>query len=129
MYEDYLRKFREGPTARIAEFPGASPEDCLKAVRRMNGADRSLVSVKENDLMIIIGGGDEAFVVTVETSRSIRNLLGSHPDEDDFVDITVGGQACEYPRCYAVVLETVESALSQLLVNASVDLHWEIIEK
>lgn len=49
--------------------------------------------------MIIIGGGDGVFVVTIETSHSIRNLLGSQPDPDKdvFVDITVGGQADEYP--------------------------------
>lgn len=124
-------EFRGGLIAHIAEFPDASPEECPKAVRRMNGADRSLVSIKENDLMISIGGGDGAFVVTVETSRSIRNLLGSHPDpdEDDFIDITVGSQACEYPRCYAVGSESVESALPQLLEKADVDLHWEIVGK
>ncbi|GIP00767.1 hypothetical protein J14TS5_58520 [Paenibacillus lautus] len=77
----------------------------------------------------MIGGGRHEFIVTVETSTAIHNLLGSQEEEDEFVEITVGGQACEFPQQYIVSLELVESALRQLVTDTSAELHWEIIGK
>ncbi|WP_213647545.1 hypothetical protein [Paenibacillus lautus] len=79
--------------------------------------------------LIMIGGGRHEFIVTVETSTAIHNLLGSQEEEDEFVEITVGGQACEFPQQYIVSLELVESALRQLVTDTSAELHWEIIGK
>ncbi|WP_147384501.1 hypothetical protein [Paenibacillus sp. 1011MAR3C5] len=62
----------------------------------MDGFTRSQVSIKYLDNMIMVGGGSAEFIVTVETSTAIRNLLSSE-EEDEFVEFTVGGQACEFP--------------------------------
>jgi len=45
------------------------------------------------------------------------------------VEITVGGQACEFPQKYIVSFKLVESALLHFLVDASVELDWEVVEK
>ncbi|MGE7825563.1 hypothetical protein [Paenibacillus sp. NPDC093718] len=120
---------RQGAVAHTVEHAQASLKKCLDVIRQMDGFTRSQVSIQHMDTMIMIGGGSHEFIVTVETSTAIHNLLGSQEEEDEFVDITVGGQACEFPRQYIVSLELVESALQQLLTDTSAELHWEIIEK
>ncbi len=120
---------RQGAIAKTIEHSHASLEKCLEAIRRMDGFTCSLVTIQYKDNAIMVGGGSSEFIVTVETNTTIRNLLGISEEDDDFVEITVGGQACEYPQMYIVNLELVESALLQLLTNASVELEWETIEK
>lgn len=74
--------------------------------------------------------GSHEFIVTVETNTAIHNLLNStEKEEEEMVELTVGGQACEFPQQYIVSMELVESALLQLLTNTSTELDWEIIEK
>ena len=120
---------REGAIADTIEHSHATLEMCLEAIRRMDGFTRSLVTIQYREHTIMIGGGSHEFIVTVETNAAIRNLLGTREEEDDFVEITVGGQACEYPQMYIVDLGLVESAVLQLLADASAELEWEIIEK
>ncbi len=120
---------RQGAIAKTIEHSHASLEKCLEAIRRMDGLTCSLVTIQYEDNTIMVGGGSSEFIVTVETRAAIRNLIGTLGEDDDFVEITVGGQACEYPRMYIVSLKLVESALLQLLTNASVELEWETIEK
>ncbi|GIP00776.1 hypothetical protein J14TS5_58610 [Paenibacillus lautus] len=120
---------RKGAVADTFEHSHASLEKCLEVIRQMDGFTRSQVNIQHMGNMIMIGGGSHEFIVTVETSTAIHNLLSSPEEEDEFVEITVGGQACEFPQKYIVSLELVESALLQLLANTSAELHWEIIEK
>lgn len=120
---------REGAVADTIEHSHASFEKCLEVIRRMDGFTRSQVTIQYMENTIMIGGGSPEFIVTVETSTAIHNLFSSPEDEDEFVEITVGGQACEFPQKYIVSLELVESALFQLLADRSAELHWEIIEK
>ena len=77
----------------------------------------------------MVGGGSHEFIVTVETSTAIHNLLSSLKEEDEFVEITVGGQACELPQNYIVSFEHVESALHQFLADTPAKLLWEFIDK
>lgn len=119
---------RKGAKANTIEHPHASMEKCLEVIGRMDGFTRSLVTVQYKDHMIMIGGGIDEFIVTVETGTAIHNLLGSE-EEDEFVEITVGGQACEFPQKYIVSFKLVESALLHFLEDASVELDWEVVEK
>ncbi|MFC9774276.1 hypothetical protein [Paenibacillus chitinolyticus] len=77
----------------------------------------------------MIGGGRHEFIVTGETNTAIHNLRGSTEEEDEFVEITVGGQACEIPQKYIVNLELIEAELLQLVAHTSAELHWEITGK
>lgn len=120
---------RKGAVADTIEHSHASLEKCLEVIRRMDGFTRSQVTIQYRESMIMIGGGSHEFIVTVETSTAIRNLLSTPEEEEEFVEMTVGGQACEFPQKYIVSLELIESALLQLLADISVELDWEIIEK
>ncbi|MFF2886001.1 hypothetical protein [Paenibacillus sp. NPDC057967] len=119
---------REGALANTIEHSHASMEQCLEAIRRMNGFTHSHVTIQHRDNMIMVGGGSDEFIVTVESSIAIHNLLSSE-EENEFVEITVGGQACEFPQKYIVRFELVESALRYFLEDASIDLEWEVIDK
>lgn len=120
---------RNGAVADTVEHSHASLEKCLEVIRRMDGFTRSQVTIQYMENMIMIGGGSHEFIVTVETSTAIHNLLGTLEEEDEFVEITVGGQACEFPQKYIVSLELIEFALLQFLADTSAELDWEIIDK
>ncbi len=120
---------RKGAVADTIEHFHASLEKCLEVIRRMDGFTRSQVTIQYRENKIMIGGGSHEFIVTVESSTAIHNLLGTLEEEDEFVDITVGGQSCEYPQKYIVSLELIESTLLQLLTDTSAELNWETIEK
>ncbi|RJX39950.1 hypothetical protein D3P09_11235 [Paenibacillus pinisoli] len=119
---------RKGAIASTIEHPDATIDKCLEIIGRMDGFTRSQVTVQHQGHMIMIGGGSGEFIVSVETGTAIHNLLGSE-EEDDFVEITVGGQACEFPQKYIVGFELVESALLHFIEDASVELEWEVVEK
>ncbi|GGD96456.1 hypothetical protein [Paenibacillus nasutitermitis] len=120
---------RKGAVADTIEHSHASFEECLEVIQRMDGFTRSQVTIQYRENMIMIGGGGHEFIVTVETRTAIHNLLGSLEEEEEFAELTVGGQACEFPQKYIVRLELVESALLQLLADTSAELNWEVIEK
>ncbi|UNK21100.1 Imm1 family immunity protein [Paenibacillus sp. N3/727] len=120
---------RNGAVADTIEHSHASLETCLEVIRRMDGFTRSQVTIRYMENMIMIGGGSHEFIVTVETDTTIHNLLGPLEEEDEFVEITVGGQACEFPQKYIVSLELIESALLQFLEGTTAELNWEIIDK
>lgn len=119
---------RTGAVADTVEHSHASIEKCLEVIRKMDGFTCSQISIQHRDHMIMIGGGSQEFLVTVETNTAIHNLLSSL-EEEDMAELTVGGQACEIPKHYIVSMKLVEAALQQLLTGASAELHWEIIEK
>ena len=120
---------RTGAKAETVEHSHASIEKCLEVIRKMNGFTCSQISIQHRDHMIMIGGGSQEFLVTVETNTAIHNLLSSPEEGEELAELTVGGQACEIPQNYIVSMELVESALQQLLTGTSAELHWEIIEK
>ncbi|WP_413372200.1 hypothetical protein [Paenibacillus taichungensis] len=78
---------------------------------------------------MMIGGGAGEYVVTVESDVEIRNLIDSGQDEEDFTELTVGGQACEYPTTYLVNLEMVKMAIMEIFFETSAQLNWGIIVK
>ncbi|GBG07032.1 hypothetical protein PAT3040_01580 [Paenibacillus agaridevorans] len=120
---------RNGAVADTIEHSHASLETCLEIIRRMDGFTRSLVTIRYEENMIMIGGGSDEFIVTVETESAIHNLLGPLEDEDEFVEITVGGQACEFPQKYMVSFAFIESALLHLFGEKTAEQNWEIINK
>ena len=120
---------RKGAIADTVEHSQASLETCLEAIRRMDGFTRSQVTIRYMDNMILIGGGSHEYIASVETSTAIHNLLGPLEEEDEFVEITVGGQACEFPLQYIVSFELIDSALRQLLEGTTAELNWEVIVK
>ncbi|AJQ86591.1 hypothetical protein ADT26_14385 [Xanthomonas oryzae] len=125
-----IEEVRQGAFAKSFDFDVESLDQCLDAVRRMNGGDRTLISFSVDGLSIMVGGGDGQYVVTMESDESIVNVVNSSASGDEFVEITVGGQACEYPDIYVVGLDQVEAALRHRIFNGEgQDVEYEVIPK
>ncbi len=126
---------RMGAIAETVEHSNASLGKCLEIIERMDGFNCNQVTVECADNIIMIGGGDDDYIVTVETNTAIHNLLNPLTDEQDealeadSIELTVGGQVCEFPQQYIVDIELVKSALLQYLVGEPSNIRWETIEK
>ncbi|QSQ51520.1 hypothetical protein ISN36_12070 [Xanthomonas translucens pv. undulosa] len=125
-----VEEVRRGPLAESLEFIAESIEQCMGAVKRLNGLDRTVVSFSSGNIMVMVGGGDGIYVVSIETPKNLINVVNLDAEEDEVVDVTVGGQACEYPRYYVVKLSQVGAALQDHLFGIkNEEVEYEIIPK
>ncbi len=137
---ELIEEIRHGAMAETLSKTDATLADCRAAILRMNGTDRSLVSMRQGELTVLVGGGAGQYIVTAEDHVSIRNLLQQRPEQDeaDTIDVTVGGQAVggqavDYPAYYVVNVEMVWAAILECLaVNEASErkeLEWEQMRK
>ncbi len=135
MMIELIEEIRHGAMAETLSKTDATLADCKAAILRMNGTDRSLVSMRQGELTVLVGGGVGQYIVTAEDHISIRNLLQQRPEQDeaDTIDVTVGGQAVDYPAYYVVNVEMVWAAILECLaVNEASErkeLEWEQMRK
>ncbi|ASA22531.1 hypothetical protein [Paenibacillus donghaensis] len=92
-----IEEIRAGAVVEAEEQEVSTLDACLEAVGSLDGSARSLISFSRDGLTLLVGGGGGGYVITVETSREIRNLLNGGESGQDESELTVGGQACEYP--------------------------------
>lgn len=99
----------------------------------LDGSATTLVSHRIGDWDVMVGGGPDVFIVTAQTSDLARvaNALseGAHvdPDDDDAIELTVGGQAVDYPRPYVLDRPETLRALDDLSDGAFPVERWEIL--
>ncbi|WP_414172554.1 hypothetical protein [Clavibacter tessellarius] len=81
---------------------------------------------------VLIGGGPDRFMVTASAENGLRiaNALSvaedDDHDEDDTIDLTVGGQDIDCPRRYALTRDEALAALGDLQ-SGSLDVsRWEL---
>lgn len=135
MMIELIEEIRHGAMAETLSKTDATLADCKAAILRMNGTDRSLVSMRQGELTVLVGGGAGQYIVTAEDHVSIRNLLQQRPEQDeaDTIDVTVGGQSVDYPAYYVVNVEMVWAAILECLaVNEASErkeLEWEQMRK
>lgn len=110
-------EIRRGPIAESHQMPGCGLDGCIEAVKRLNGLDRTLVCVTLTDGAIMIGGGGDGYVVTMDLDDRIINVVDRSADEGELVEIAVGGQSIDYPAMYVVAFDMVASVLVDQLTG------------
>ncbi|GAA1633147.1 Imm1 family immunity protein [Leucobacter chromiireducens] len=64
---------------------------------------------------VMIGGGPEWFVLTATAgTHSVNALAFSDGRDEGTVDLTVGGQAVDYPARYVLGRDAVDAAIREL---------------
>lgn len=126
---EVTEEIRRGPMADARVVEGTDFSSCMNAINRLNGLDRTLVSIAVSDGLILVGGGDGAYVVTMDLSDRIVNVVNDELDQDDFVTVTVGGQSVDYPAIYVVSIQMVELALREYLLGDVQVVGCEVQEK
>lgn len=66
---------RKGAVADTIEYSHATLETCLEVIRRMDGFMRSQVTVRYMENMMMIGSGNDEFIVTMETDTGEGDYL------------------------------------------------------
>lgn len=101
-------------------------------IDELDGQTHTLVSHEISGWEVMIGGGPEQFILTAtrDSGQRIANALTStalDDEDDDTVELTVGGQAVDYPREYVLTRPEVLSAIAELASDAFAEDRWEHI--
>ncbi|UOR02480.1 hypothetical protein MUN77_04010 [Leucobacter allii] len=98
----------------------------------LDGNASSLVSHRLGAWDLMIGGGPDAYIVTAtgEAGARVANALSSVALDDDAttVDLTVGGQAVDYPRKCVLTRDEALAAIADLEADRLDGDRWEILE-
>jgi hypothetical protein len=120
---------RDGARAETNYGDDLSLDGVMNAVGRLNGIDRTLVSIRTSDGDILVGGGCGEYVVTMDFLDKVVNIVDPARDVDDFTEVTVGGQVVDYPSIYVVPLRSVELALREFLLGDGSKVPREVVQK
>ncbi|MDA3804458.1 hypothetical protein [Clavibacter sp. CT19] len=127
---EVMEEVRRGARAETRESRAEDVQQCTVALEKLNGRDRTMTSFHSGDIVIVIGGGDGDYIAYVETPRTILNVVNGAADEDDTIDVTVGGQACEFPASYVTEFAQVVAVLQeQLFGMEDEDVEYEVVVK
>ncbi|WP_157381221.1 hypothetical protein [Burkholderia ubonensis] len=118
----------DGAKSSIFEKENPSLEECLDAIKKMDGITRTLTAVNREGFSLMVGGGGGMYIITCETGNLIKNLV-DYSGAGDLVDLTVGGQACTYPGNYVVNFDLARKAISNEFFDGNDQLTWEVLDK
>ncbi|MFD0559040.1 hypothetical protein FB566_4998 [Stackebrandtia endophytica] len=102
--------------------------DFAADVTRLDGSTHTLAATRVASWEVMVGGGPERFIVTATGPRRVVNAITTDADRLDdgaTVDLTVGGQAVDYPARYALTRSEVDVALADLAGATLPDSRWE----
>jgi hypothetical protein len=100
----------------------------------LDGLKNTLISHRIDDLDVMIGGGPDGFILTAQTTdltRIVTALSGTaegDADDEETVDMTVGGQSVDYPSYYVLDKSEVLRALDDIIGGNLPTERWEIVE-
>lgn len=103
-------------------------DDFARNIDRLDGVFHTLVATRTASWEIMVGGGPEWFIVTATGSDRVANALTTAVDllaDEDTVDLTVGGQAVDYPVRYALTRSEVDVALADVAAGSFPRSRWE----
>ncbi|MBM4607243.1 hypothetical protein A5N72_11665 [Prescottella equi] len=85
-------------------------------MRRLDGLHDTIASAYVGAWEVMVGGGPDRYVLTATGGAGVANALscGRTGAEDDTVDLTVGGQAVDYPTRYVLSRAEAEEAVRDL---------------
>ncbi|MEA5666733.1 hypothetical protein VA603_04185 [Stenotrophomonas sp. MH1] len=126
---ELTEEVRRGAYAESVRIDDLSFDGAMNAIGRLNGLDRTLVCIVVSDGNILVGGGCDGYVVTMDFLDKVVNIVDPGRDVDDFTEVTVGGQAVDYPSTYVVPLQAVDLALREFLLGDESNVPCEVIKK
>lgn len=93
----------------------------------LDGVQHTLFSAQCNDKTLMIGGGDKAFVVTLDDDNVSKTLLNPIHDRYKMIELCAGGQYAEYPVSLVVEKPDAANALKCFYTNSQESLDWLIV--
>ncbi|MFS3128969.1 hypothetical protein ACLM5J_11255 [Nocardioides sp. Bht2] len=96
------------------------------AVDALDGLERTLAADDVDGWETMVGGGPDCYVVTATRGGQVANATVV-ADPDEFVEMTVGEQAIDYPASYVLDRSQVKVALADLASGVLPPSRWEIL--
>ncbi|MCM3657607.1 hypothetical protein M3147_10130 [Agromyces mediolanus] len=97
-------------------------------IDELDGLTHTLIAHRIQGWEVMVGGGPDRFIVTATTddgNRVANAINGAPADDDETVELTVGGQAVDYPATYALARNETRRALLDLESGVLPDDRWE----
>lgn len=96
------------------------------AIDALDGLQETLAAGDVAGWETMVGGGPDGFVVTATRGGQVANATVV-ADPDEFVELTVGDQAIDYPAHYVLTRSQVDVALADLASGTVPPSRWEIL--
>ena len=102
-------------------------EDFARTIDELDGAARSLTTLKIGLWEVMIGGGPEAFILTATAGSRTANALTSVDlsGEPATVEVALGGERLAGPRPYVLTRDEAVAALLDLHADRFAEGCWE----
>ncbi|CAM3434663.1 hypothetical protein NODU109028_16765 [Nocardioides dubius] len=96
------------------------------AIDALDGLQQTLAAADLAGWQTMVGGGPDGYVVTATRGGQVANATVV-ADPDEFVELTVGEQAIDYPAHYVLSRSQVDVALADLASGNLPPVRWEIV--
>lgn len=100
-------------------------------IDELDGHTRTIVSTTIGPWDVMVGGGPDRFIITATTDagQRVANALSGTPasGDEDTVELTVGGQAVDYPSEYALSRDEIDAAITDLRSSHFPADRWEVL--
>lgn len=97
----------------------------------LDGGEHTLFTVPLGEWEAMLGGGPDRFVVTASAGGGTRianaRTLREDSDEEETVDLTVGGQGIDYPWEYVLTRDEALAAMTDIAAGQLSGERWELI--
>lgn len=102
-----------------------------QGIDELDGHTSTIVATTIRPWDVMVGGGPDRFIITAtsDAGQRVANALSRTPPsgDEDTVELTVGGQAVDYPCEYALTRDEVDAALTDLRATHLPADRWEML--
>ncbi|WP_305091624.1 hypothetical protein [Prescottella sp. R16] len=107
------------------ESGAADAAEFVRRIDLLDGLTCTLVARQFGVWEVMVGGGPDCFVVTATSADRVANAVTGGRSEAGTVDLTVGGQAVDYPVQYVLTRDEVAHALADVAAGTFPAGRWE----
>lgn len=116
---------RNGVHNQDSKIINVDKKTAISYLGRLDGRKHSLLIIERTDgSQLMVGGGEECFVVTLDDGRQSSTLLNQAGREETVHEICAGGQYGEYPDTICVTRNDTAKVIDLFFEGKEMQMDW-----
>ena len=116
---------RDGVDNQDSTIVNVDKKTAISYLGRLDGQRHTLLIVERTDgTQLMVGGGEERFVVTLNDGKQSLTLLNQAGREETVHEICAGGQYGEYPETICVTRNDTAKVIDLFFEGEEMQMDW-----